>query len=194
MTKDFYEVLGVERTATDDEIKKAYRRLAREHHPDVNAHRHDEAEAQFKEIGQAYGVLSDPQKRAQYDRFGEAGVNGGMGADFGGAVNLGDLFDLFANATGATSGRAREQIRRGSDVRADITLTLAECFAGVSKEIEVPTLLKCETCEGNGAAPGTQTQTCVACNGSGRLREVRSTFFGSSCKKPSAPNAAAPAS
>ncbi len=180
MTIDYYETLEISRTATEDEIKKAYRRLAREHHPDVNAHRREEAEAKFKEIGTAYAVLSDPQKRQRYDRYGADAANGGGASDFdfGGAVNLNDLFDLFAGATGATGTRAREQVRRGSDVRADITLTLHECYAGVTKEIEVPTLLNCQTCDATGAAPGTKVEPCVACGGTGRLREVRATFFG----------------
>ncbi len=180
MAKDYYEILGVSRTASADDIKKAYRRLAREHHPDVNAERRDEAEAMFKQIGEAYNVLSDEQKRARYDRFGEAGVNGGGGAsDFGGVGNLGDLFEVFfSGAGGGGGGRTREQLRRGADIRADVTLSLEEVYAGVVKELEVPTLLRCGTCEGNGAQPGTKVETCSACSGSGRQREVRNTFFG----------------
>jgi molecular chaperone DnaJ len=182
MAKDYYEILGVSRTASADDIKKAYRRLAREHHPDVNADRREEAEAMFKQIGEAYNVLSDEQKRARYDRYGEAGVNGGGGSsdfDFGGVGNLGDLFEVFfSGAAGAGGGRTREQIRRGSDVRADVTLTLEEVYAGVLKELEIPTLLQCDTCDGSGAQPGTVVESCSACSGSGRQREVRNTFFG----------------
>jgi molecular chaperone DnaJ len=182
MAKDYYEILGVSRTASADDIKKAYRRLAREHHPDVNADRREEAEAMFKQIGEAYNVLSDEQKRARYDRYGEAGVNGGGASDFdfGGVGNLGDLFEVFFSGAsgGGGSTRTREQLRRGSDVRADVTLTLEEIYAGVIKELEVPTLLRCDVCEGNGAQPGTAVETCTACQGSGRQREVRNTFFG----------------
>ncbi len=178
MARDYYEVLGVERNASADDIRKAYRKLAREHHPDVNPHRHQEAEALFKEIGTAYGVLSDDDKRARYDRFGEQGVNGGQGPDMGGGVNIGDLFDVFFGGGGAAGGRGREDVRRGSDLRADLTLTLEECWAGVTKELRVPTLVTCTTCGGSGAAPGTKPETCTGCNGTGRLREVRNTFFG----------------
>ena len=176
MTKDYYEVLGVSRTASADEIKKAYRRLAREKHPDVNAHRREEAEAEFKEIGTAYAALSDEEKRARYDRFGPEGVNGPAGgADFSGG-GLGDLFDVFFN--GGMGGQTREQVRRGSDLRMNVKLTLEEIYAGVTKNLEIPTLLQCKTCSGNGAAPGTKVETCSGCKGTGRLREVRQTFFG----------------
>jgi molecular chaperone DnaJ len=181
MATDYYEVLGVSRTATADEIKKAYRRLAREHHPDVNAHRRDEAEAHFKEISEAYGVLSDEEKRARYDRFGPEGVNGG-GVDFSGVGGLGDIFEVFINGMGGMGGvtgeRARQQTRRGSDLRVDVTLTLEDVYAGVTRELEVASLLQCQSCGGGGAAPGTQTESCSSCRGSGRLREVRQTFFG----------------
>ncbi len=183
MARDYYEVLGLERAASADDVRKAYRRLAREHHPDVNPNRRAEAEAQFKEIGEAYNVLSDDQKRAAYDRFGPDGVNGGMGgaggADFGGmSGNIGDLFEVFFGGGGVGGRAASQQERRGADLRADVSLTLEEAWAGVSKELEVATLLGCKTCGGNGAAPGTSPETCTACQGTGRLREVRNTFFG----------------
>ncbi len=175
--RDLYEVLGVEKGASQDEIKKAYRKLARERHPDVNAHRRDEAEAEFKEIGQAYAILSDEDKRARYDQYGAQGLNGGQ--DFGGAGGLGDLFEVFFNGmAGQSGGRAREQIRRGSDLRLDVRLTMEEVYSGVTKPLEVPTLLRCTTCGGNGAEPGTEVETCNACKGQGRLREVKQTFFG----------------
>lgn len=181
MAQDYYETLGVQRGASADEIRRAYRKMAREHHPDVNPQRREAAEAQFKEIGEAYAVLSDDQKRARYDRFGPEGVNGapGMGADVSGG--LGDLFEVFfggAGGVGSVSGRARDDLRRGGDVRADVTLTLEECWAGVTKELRVPTMLNCDTCKGSGAAPGTSPETCVQCSGAGRVREVRQTFFG----------------
>ena len=176
--RDLYEVLGVAKGASQDEIKKAYRRLAREKHPDVNAHRRDEAEAEFKEIGQAYAILSDEDKRARYDQYGAQGLNGGAGVDFG-AGGLGDLFEVFFNGMAGQGGsRTREQIRRGADLRLNVRLTMEEVFAGVTKQLEVPTLLRCATCGGNGAEPGTKVETCNACKGQGRLREVKQTFFG----------------
>ncbi len=184
MSRDYYEVLSIERTASFDEIKRAYRKLAREHHPDVNAHRREEAEAAFKEIGEAYAVLSDEQKRALYDQYGHAGLNGGADFSGGAGVNIGDIFDVFFNGGmggggfGDVNGRARESVRRGADLRMDVTLTLEEAFAGVTKKLEVPSLLSCETCEGKGAAPGTQPELCTGCRGSGRVQQVRQTFFG----------------
>ena len=184
MTTDFYETLGVERNATPDDIRKAYRTLARKYHPDVNPDGREEAEAKFKEVSQAYAVLSDQQKRAMYDRYGAEAVNGagggGPGVDFGGmGGGLGDLFDVFfGGAAGAAQGRAREDLNRGNDLRYDLSLTLQECWAGVTKELRVPSLLKCHTCSGSGAAPGSKPETCQGCSGSGRVREVRNTFFG----------------
>jgi molecular chaperone DnaJ len=181
MSRDYYEVLGVSREATADEIKKAYRRLAREKHPDVNAHRRDEAEAEFKELGQAYAALSDEQKRARYDRFGPEGVNGAPGPDFSGG-GMGDIFDVFFGGGGGGSpfggGGVREQVRRGGDLRLNVQLTLEEIWSGVTRDLEIPTRLRCTGCEGSGAAPGTSDETCTACKGAGRLREVRQTFFG----------------
>jgi molecular chaperone DnaJ len=181
MARDFYETLGVERGANADEIRKAYRRLAREHHPDVNPHRKEEAEAKFKEVSDAYSVLSDEQKRAVYDRYGEEGLNGapGGGVDFGGG-GIGDLFEVFFGGAGGMGGatRTREDLGRGNDIRYDLSLTLEECWAGVTKELTIPSLLSCKTCSGSGAAPGTKPENCVQCAGSGRVREVRNTFFG----------------
>jgi molecular chaperone DnaJ len=177
MTRDYYEVLGVSRGASADEIKRAYRRLAREHHPDVNHDRRDEAEAQFKEIGEAYAVLSDPDKRARYDQYGHAGVNGGgAGPDFG--ANLGDLFEVFFGGGGAQSGGRREAPRQGNHLRANVQLTLEEAWAGTTRKIEVGTLLRCDSCSGSGALPGTKVENCQACSGSGRQRTVQRTFFG----------------
>ncbi len=181
MSRDYYEILGVEKSATADDIRKAYRKLARQYHPDVNPHGKDEAEAKFKEVSQAYAVLSDEQKRELYNRYGEAGVNGaagGGGADFGGMGGLGDLFEVFFGAQGGGQGRAREDIRRGNDLRIDVSMTLEDCWAGATKELRVPSLLTCKTCTGSGSAPGTTPENCVQCAGSGRVREVRNTFFG----------------
>jgi len=180
MARDYYEILGISKTASADEIKRAYRKLAREQHPDVNAHRKEESEAAFKEIAEAYTVLSDEEKRARYDRFGHAGV-GGNGVDIGDmSGGLGDLFEVFFSGMGgtATGQRVREQTRRGSDLRVDVTLTLEEIYAGVTRELEIPALVQCKTCSGNGAQPGTQPERCTACQGSGRIRQVRQTFFG----------------
>lgn len=181
MAKDFYATLGVERGSSADEIRRAYRKLAREHHPDVNPDRREEAEARFKEITEAYGVLSDENKRALYDRYGEAGLNGagGVGADFGGGI--GDLFEVFfggAGGGGGVGGRAREDLRRGSDLRIDVSLSLEECWAGVTRELRVPAMLRCKTCNGDGSAPGSKPEVCQQCSGQGRVREVRNTFFG----------------
>ena len=182
MARDYYEVLGVQKTASADDIRRAYRKLAKEHHPDVNPDNKEEAEAKFKEVGEAYNVLSDEQKRARYDRFGPEGVGGpagGPGVDFGGmGGGLGDLFEVFFGGAAGAQGRAREDLRRGSDLRLDVSMTLEECWAGVTKELKVPSLLTCKTCVGNGSAPGTTPETCVQCAGSGRVREMRQTFFG----------------
>ena len=181
MARDYYEVLGVQKTASADEIRRAYRKLAKEHHPDVNPDNKTEAEARFKEIGEAYNVLSDDDKRARYDRFGPEGVSGaGAGAaDFGGmGGGLGDLFEVFFGGAAGAQGRAREDLRRGSDLRVDVSMTLEECWAGVTKDLSVPSLLTCKTCNGNGSAPGTTPENCIQCAGSGRIREVRQTFFG----------------
>ncbi len=181
MAKDYYETLGVQKTASDDEIRRAYRKLARENHPDVNPDNKAAAEARFKEIGEAYNVLSDAQKRARYDRFGPEGVGGpgAGGPDFGGmGGGIGDLFEVFFGGAAGAQSRAREDLRRGSDLRIDVSLTLEECWAGVTKELRVPSLLTCKTCTGSGSAPGSTPETCVQCSGSGRVREMRQTFFG----------------
>jgi molecular chaperone DnaJ len=178
MTEDFYEILGVSREASASEIKTAYRKLAREWHPDANPQRRDEAEAKIKEINTAYGVLSDEEKRARYDRFGAEGVDANMGG-----AGVGDIFDIFFGGGGSPfggggRGDVREQVRRGGDLRLNLAMTLEEIWAGTTRDLEIPTRLRCGTCEGNGAAPGTSAETCPACSGSGRVREVRQTFFG----------------
>ncbi|MFZ5590696.1 MAG: molecular chaperone DnaJ [Bacillota bacterium] len=180
--RDYYEVLGVSRQASAEEIKKAYRKLARQYHPDANPNDKD-AEAKFKEIAEAYEVLSDPEKRARYDRFGHAGFDGqgfggqgfggfeGFGADFGG---LGDIFDMFFG--GGT--RRRRGPEKGADLRVDLELTLEEAAFGVERDIKVPREEECTTCGGSGAAPGTKAQVCPACNGSGQIQYAQSTPFG----------------
>lgn len=177
MPRDYYEVLGVARDASADEIKRAYRKLARNHHPDVNPHRVGEAEEAFKEIGEAYGVLSDADKKARYDRFGHAGLSGND-FDFSGVGGLGDLFEVFFGGGHGAGTRVRDTVQQGNDLRVDLTLTLEEVYAGVNREIDVAAMIACTSCEGTGAEPGTKVEACTACRGSGRLREVRQTFFG----------------
>jgi molecular chaperone DnaJ len=178
-TRDYYEVLGVGRDASGDEIKRAYRGLAREHHPDVAPDK-SMAEHRFKEINEAYEVLSDPRKRAHYDRFGVVG-NGSAGgpADFGfGAGAFGDIFDMFfGNVRGATQQR-RAGPERGSDLRYDVEVTLEEAFAGTTKEIAFDRLANCDECHGSGARPGTMIVACDRCGGSGVVRTARHTPLG----------------
>jgi molecular chaperone DnaJ len=186
-TKDFYEVLGVHRSANADEIKRAYRTLARKHHPDVSENK-AEAEHRFKEINEAYEVLSDPQKRAQYDRFGTVGAGNGAGGGFGdfgfgpgfGASGFGDIFDIFfGDRMGAQQTQARRTgPSRGSDLRYDLEITLEEAFSGTTREIQFNHLAQCETCRGSGAAPGTLVVPCDRCSGSGVMRMVRQTPLG----------------
>ena len=187
---DLYETLGVARDATDDDIKKAYRKLAMQWHPDRN-NGSKEAEEQFKAITEAYDVLKDPQKRGAYDRYGDAafqrgGAGGGMGGmhhvdlsealnifmrDFGGFAGLGDLF-------GAQGGRGAGGPRTGGDVKVSIPLTLAEVATGVEKTVTAKLLDGCDRCEGSGAEPGSQPQRCTTCAGSGEVRRAQRSFFG----------------
>jgi len=169
---DYYETLGVERTASDADIKKAYRRLAQRWHPDIN--QEPEAAAKFKEINEAYQVLSDPERRQRYDLFGTVGAEGAPGGFPGG---FGDIFDAFFGAAAAGQGR-RGRPAAGSDLRYDLRITFEEAIQGTTKEIEFPVLARCETCGGNGAEPGTQPITCPQCNGRGEIRGVRQTMLG----------------
>ncbi len=177
-TKDYYDILGVARDASGDEIKRAYRSLAREHHPDV-ANDKSTAEHRFKEINEAYEVLSDPNKRAQYDRFGVVGNGASAGpGDFGfGGGSFGDIFDMFfGNARGPAPRQAGPE--RGADLRYDIEISLEEAFAGTSKEIAFDRLANCDVCKGSGAQPGTVIAACDRCGGSGMARTVRQTPLG----------------
>jgi molecular chaperone DnaJ len=184
---DFYTVLGVQRAASDDEIKKAYRKLAMQYHPDRN-NGSREAEEKFKEITEAYDVLRDPNKRAAYDRYGEAGLRGGAGGagfhhvdlsealgifmrDFGAFSGLGDLF-------GAGGGRRQGGSRAGSDVKLTVELTLQEVATGVQKTFSARLLDPCDRCEGSGAEQGTKAQRCSTCGGSGEVRRAQRSFFG----------------
>ena len=177
--RDPYEVLGVSRTASADEIKSAYRKLARKYHPDVN--RDDPAaEDKFKEASNAYEILSDEEKKARFDQYGTAE---GMPQDpfFGGgnAGGFGDLFDMFFGAQGGQQGgRRRSAAQDGDDLRADLDISLKEVLTGVAKEIEVERSASCDACKGNGVEGGGQAQTCVNCQGAGVVTAIKSTFLG----------------
>lgn len=175
--RDYYLVLGVERTATDAEIKRAYRKLAQQWHPDVSAD--PAAHDRFTEINKAYQVLSDPERRSRYDMFGRAGLgNGGAGAGFEGFGGFSDIFDaFFGGAAGASSAR-RGRPQAGADLRYDLRITFEEAVKGTEKQIEFEVLQRCETCAGSGAAPGTEAITCTQCNGRGEIRSLRQTMLG----------------
>jgi molecular chaperone DnaJ len=191
--RDYYEVLGVERSASQEEVKKAYRKLAFKYHPDKNPG-DKEAEERFKEVVEAYEALSDAQRRAAYDQFGHAGVGAGAGAggpfggfggegldlsdalrafmrDFGG-FDLGDLFG------GGGRGRGRTRVRKGRDLQARVELSLEEIAHGAEKQIRVNKLVRCRTCGGSGAAEGSGKTTCDACRGSGQIRHVQRSLLG----------------
>ncbi len=177
--RDLYEVLGVQRGASDSEIKRAFRKLAQQWHPDVNTD--PEAPARFKEASEAYQILSDPERRQRYDMFGRAGVDGGpggSGAGFEGFGGFGDIFDaFFGGAAGAGSAR-RGRPQPGSDLRYDLRITFEEAVNGVEQEIDFRVLGRCETCTGTGAKPGTEPVTCPQCEGRGEVRTVRQTMLG----------------
>jgi molecular chaperone DnaJ len=174
--RDYYEVLGVERSAAEAEIKKAYRRLAMKHHPDRNPGDAN-AEVAFKEAKEAYEILSDPQKRAAYERFGHAGVDqqAGMGGGFG-AADFGDIFgDVFGDIFGSR-GRTQASAFRGADLRYELPLDLAQAVFGDTVNVELPTLVTCEVCGGSGARPGTSPVTCRTCGGQGQVRRQQGFF------------------
>jgi molecular chaperone DnaJ len=173
MASDYYETLGVARSATKDEIRAAYRRLARQFHPDVN--KAPEAETRFKEINEAHEVLSDDDKRARYDRYGAAGVSG-MGGMGGAGIDIQDLMDQFFEMQGM--GGRRRGPRRGGDRRVEAFVTFEEAVFGVQKEIKYERLMVCESCTGSGAEPGTSASACPQCRGSGEVRQQRATPFG----------------
>ena len=178
--RDYYEVLGVGRSAGKDEIKKAYRKLARQYHPDVN--KDPSAADQFKEINEAYEVLSDEQNRAAYDRFGHAGVNnagGGFSGFEGGFGSMADIFEEFFGASFGGGGRRRRGgPRRGPDLRYDLKISFEESVFGIEKDIDVTRPEICDTCNGSGAEPGTQPIRCTTCDGSGEVRRVQQSILG----------------
>ncbi|HEY7465016.1 MAG TPA: molecular chaperone DnaJ [Candidatus Limnocylindria bacterium] len=177
--RDYYEILGVPRDASEEEIKRAFRRAAQRHHPDVD--NSDGAEQRFKELNEAYRVLSDRQRRSAYDMFGHAGVGGAAGGDFegfgGGFGPFGDIFDAFFGGS-PTGTRGRRRVVAGADLRYDLAIDFAEAMSGVTKEITFPTLVTCDVCAGSGGEPGTEPETCPECNGSGERRRVSQTILG----------------
>ncbi len=177
--RDYYEILDISRTATEMEIKAAYRKLAIQHHPDKNPDDHT-AEEKFKEAAEAYSVLSDAQKRAAYDRFGHQGVGAGAGAGFNpGFTNIEDIFDLFGFGDmfgGQRGGSTRTAAQRGADLRYDLEITLEEAALGKEEKLRIPRLEKCDECDGKGAEKGTQPVTCNTCNGSGQTRYQQGFF------------------
>ncbi len=178
--RDYYEVLGVGREATDEEIKRAFRRLAQRHHPDIDGS--DGADERFKEVNEAYRVLSDRQRRTAYDMFGHAGVDasaaaGGFEGFGGGFGPFGDIFDAFFGGQPGT-GRRRTRVVAGADLRYDLRIEFAEAISGVTREIVFPTLVRCSVCEGSGGEPGTEPERCPECNGTGEKRRVAQTILG----------------
>lgn len=180
---DYYSVLGVFRDASEDEVKKAYRKLAMEYHPDRNAS--PDAEARFKEISEAYEVLRDPQKRAAYDRYGEAGLKGAAGGGFH-HVDLSEALNIFMRDFGGLGGfeslfgggRGPTEARRGKDIRVTVKLTLAEVATGVKRSIKLKTLQRCDACAGSGGAKGTRPSACGTCGGLGEVRRATRSVFG----------------
>jgi molecular chaperone DnaJ len=180
---EFYELLGVSREASEADIKKAYRKLAMEYHPDRNPA--PDAEARFKEITEAYEILKDPQKRSAYDRFGKAGVGGAGGFDYH-HVDLSEALNIFMRDFGGLGGleslfgggRGRQDHRRGQDVRVTLRLSIAEVATGVKKSVRLKTLERCAVCDGSGAKAGTKPTTCTTCGGSGEVRRAARSMFG----------------
>ena len=194
--RDYYEVLGVNKNATDDELKKAYRKLAKKYHPDANPDNKAEAEAKFKEVNEAYENLSDPQKRRMYDQFGHDGPQGFGGAggpfggqggyysystsDFGDFGDLGDIFSSFFGGGfgGRTSSRRQSGPKKGADLNLNMDITFEQAFLGVEKEVIITRNDTCDTCHGTGAKPGTSKMKCTTCNGSGQVTQIQNTILG----------------
>ena len=196
--RDYYEVLGVNKNATEDELKKAYRKLAKKYHPDANPNNKAEAEAKFKEVNEAYETLSDPQKRRMYDQFGADGPQGfnGAGGPFGGGNgyysytssgfdgfgdfgDLGDIFSsFFGGGFGGKTNRKQSGPRKGADLNLHLDITFEESFLGVEKEIVITRNETCSTCHGTGAKPGTNPMKCPNCKGTGQIKQVQNTILG----------------
>ena len=196
--RDYYEVLGVNKNATDEELKKAYRKLAKKYHPDANPDNKKEAEAKFKEVNEAYETLSDHQKRRMYDQFGAdgpQGFGGGQGpfgqggyysytsSGFNGFEDFGDLGDIFSSFFGGgfggrNSSRRQNGPRKGADLNVTIDITFEQSFSGVEKEIVITRNEDCTTCHGTGAKPGTSVTKCTVCNGTGQVKQVQNTILG----------------
>ena len=194
--RDYYEVLGVQKNATDEELKKAFRKLAKKYHPDANPDNKAEAEQKFKEVNEAYEILSDKQKRQMYDQFGfdgPQGFNGGQGggyysygsgfdgfggfSDFGDFGDLGDIFSSFFGG-GSTRTRSSNGARRGADLKVSLEITFEEAYLGVEKEVTINRSETCSHCHGNGAKPGTSPEKCSVCNGTGKIKQIVTTPFG----------------
>ncbi|MFV2001584.1 MAG: molecular chaperone DnaJ [Paracoccaceae bacterium] len=182
--RDFYDVLGVPKTASADELKKAYRKKAKEYHPDSNS-QNPNAESQFKEVSEAYDALKNPDKKAAYDRFGHAAFDGGMGGGqrggFGGQGDFSSAFsdvfdDLFGDFMGAGRGGGRQRATRGSDLRYNLRISLEDAYSGSQKTINVPTAVSCADCSGTGAESGAEPQTCPTCSGMGKVRAQQGFF------------------
>ena len=193
-SKDYYAMLGVDKNASDDEIKKAYRKMAKKWHPDANPDNRKEAEEKFKEVGEAYETLSDPQKRRMYDQFGSSGPQGGFGGGYGGfngfnggtytystgGFGFDDVVDDFVSSIfGGGFGRSARSAaangpRKGNDLRYTVDINFEEAFTGTHKEITISKNEKCDTCCGNGAKPGTSVQTCSVCHGTGKVKKAQS--------------------
>ena len=198
--RDYYEVLGVNKNATDEELKKAYRKLAKKYHPDANPDNKKEAEAKFKEVNEAYETLSDPQKRRMYDQFGPDGPQGFGGAGgrgpfgqggyysytssgFNGFDDFGDLGDIFSSFFGGgfggrSSSRRQNGPRKGADLNTTVDITFEQSFSGIEKEIVITRNEECTTCHGTGAKPGTSVTKCTVCNGTGQVKQVQNTILG----------------
>lgn len=183
--RDYYEVLGADKNADEAQLKSAYRKLAMKYHPDRNPD-NDEAEGKFKEINEAYEILSDREKRSLYDQFGHAGVNqnagggGGFGGGFGGGGFEDILSEMFGGGFGGSSSQRRNGPKKGQDLRVDVTLTFEEAAFGVDKEIEYYRTEDCPTCDGSGGAKNSKVTTCSKCGGSGELRYAQRSLFGES--------------
>ena len=180
--RDYYEVLGIQKGATDDEIKKAFRKQAKKYHPDLNPD-DKEAEAKFKEVNEAYGILSDPEKKSRYDQFGHAGVDPSYGAGAGGfgfdEMDLGDLFgSFFGGFGGSTRTRNPNGPIRGRDIALNMVLTFEEAALGCQKDVTIPHLETCASCAGSGAKKGTNPEVCPTCGGLGTIRATERTMLG----------------